>query len=80
MVEATESLPRVGRRTPLVWPVYDIHAFRCPGCGEVTVWDVASDEWWTLDESDYGPGGSTAPPEWTGGLFDLLNEAPESAS
>lgn len=66
------SLPRIGRRTRLVWPVYDLHAFRCPGCGEVTVWDMASDEWWTLDESDYGTHGSVAPAEWSGGLFDLL--------
>lgn len=50
----------------------DLHAFRCPDCGEVTVWDMTSDEWWTLDESDYGPQGSTPPPEWSGGLFDHL--------
>jgi hypothetical protein len=34
-----------------------------------------SDEWWTLDESDYGPEGSIPPPEWAGGLFDLLGDA-----
>lgn len=50
----------------------DLHAVRCPDCGQVDVWDMDSDEWWTLDESDYGPNGSTPPPEWTGGLFDLL--------
>ncbi len=50
----------------------DIHAFRCPDCGEVVVWDVDSDEWWTLDESDYGPDGSWPPGEWHVGLFDLL--------
>jgi hypothetical protein len=64
-----ESLPRIGRRRPLVWPLYDIHAFRCPDCGEVTVWDTATDEWWTLDESDYGPTGSWS---WSGGLLDAL--------
>lgn len=53
--------------------IRDLHAFRCPGCGEVTVWDSTSDEWWTLDNTDYGPNGSTPPPEWTGGLFDLFN-------
>ncbi|MGZ0070008.1 hypothetical protein [Microbacterium arborescens] len=51
----------------------DLHAFRCPDCGEVVVWDMDSDEWWTLDESDYGPEGSRPPAEWTGGLFDLLD-------
>lgn len=50
----------------------DLHACRCPDCGQVDVWDMDSDEWWTLDESDYGPEGSTPPPEWVGGLFDLL--------
>lgn len=52
----------------------DTYAFRCPECGQVDVWDMNSDEWWTLDESDYGPTGSVAPPEWTGGLFDLLHQ------
>lgn len=50
----------------------DIHAFRCPDCGQVDVWDMDTDEWWTLDESDYGPAGSTPPPEWSGGLFEFL--------
>ena len=54
----------------------DLRAFRCPDCGQVDVWDMDSDEWWTLDESDYGPNGSTPPPEWVGGLFDLLNSQP----
>ena len=41
------------------------------------MWDVESDEWWVLDESDYGPAGSMPPPEWTGGLFDLMNDNPD---
>lgn len=41
--------------------VKDLHALRCPDCGQVDVWDMDSDEWWTLDESDYGPNGSLAP-------------------
>lgn len=52
----------------------DLHASRCPDCGQVDVWDMDSDEVWTLDESDYGPGGSMPPPERSGGLFDLLVE------
>lgn len=52
----------------------DLRAFRCPGCGEFAVWDMTADTWWTLDETDYGPDGSTAPVtrEWSGGLLDLL--------
>lgn len=33
---------------------------------------MESDEWWTLDDDDYGPEGSKPPSEWQGGLFDLL--------
>jgi hypothetical protein len=76
-VDAAEGIPRIGRNRsgPLVWSVYDLHAFRCPACGQVDVWDMASDEWWTLDESDYGPRGSNPPPEWgAGGLLDLLDD------
>jgi hypothetical protein len=36
-------------------------AFRCPECHLDTVWDRDTDEWWTLDESDYGDQGSTDP-------------------
>jgi len=56
------------------WPVIDLYAFRCPSCGVDEVWDIRTDEWWTLDETDYGPGGSSRPLErqWSGGLFDLL--------
>lgn len=54
----------------------DLHAFRCPDCGQVDVWDMDSNEWWTLDESDYGRNGSVPPPEWSGGLFDLLSFEP----
>lgn len=63
------SLPRIGRPTPLVWSVYDLRAYRCPSCGIVSVWDMDSDELWTLDESDYGSTGSWA---WSGGLLDAL--------
>lgn len=58
----------------------DLYACRCPECGQVDVWDMDSDEWWTLDESDYGPEGSTPPPEWVGGLFDLLTPDRENGS
>lgn len=63
------ALPRLGRRTALVWSVYDLFAFRCPDCGEVSVWDMEADEHWTLDESDYGATGSWG---WSGGLLDAL--------
>lgn len=66
--------PAVGReRFARRHALRDLYAFRCPDCGEVAVWDMTSDEWWTLDESDYGPEGSTPPADWgTGGLLDLL--------
>jgi hypothetical protein len=38
-----------------------LSVFRCPDCHLDTVWDRDTDEWWTLDESDYGPEGSTDP-------------------
>lgn len=40
------------------WPLRVLHASRCGGCGLDTVWDMRTDEWWELDESDYGPDGS----------------------
>jgi hypothetical protein len=36
---------------------YRLMAFRC-SCGHDEVHDIATDEWWDLDETDYGPGGS----------------------
>lgn len=36
-------------------------AFRCPDCHLDTVWDRDTDDWWVLDESDYGPQGSHDP-------------------
>lgn len=69
-LEAAEHMPRLHTRgRALVWSVYDLFAYRCPDCGEVTVWDMASDRHWTLDESDLGPTGSWA---WSGGLLDAL--------
>lgn len=71
-IEAASSIAQIHTRSRLVWPVYSLHAFRCPDCGEVAVFDSESDEHWILGPEDYGPTGSTPPPEWTGGLFDLL--------
>lgn len=68
-VARAAALPRIGRPIPLVYPVYDLHAFRCQGCGEVQVWDMDADAWWTLDDADYGPTGSWS---WSGGLLDAL--------
>lgn len=74
-----DRLPRIGRRTALYWPCYDLHAFRCPDCGDVTVWDMESNTMWTLDEADYGVTGSWA---WSGGLLDasLVPTSPDSGS
>lgn len=42
-------------------PAYrDLIADRCPDCGTDSVYDLATDEAWTLDETDYGPAGSVA--------------------
>jgi len=64
-----EAIPRIGRRTALVAPRYDLFATRCPACGEVSVWDMVSDQHWILDEADYAATGSW---EWSGGLLDQL--------
>lgn len=74
-VRRLKRLPRIGIRRPLVWPVYDLFATRCPDCGEVSVWDAEADQHWTLDESDYGPTGSWG---WAGGLLDALLIDPKS--
>lgn len=43
------------------WSTYRLFVFRCPDCHLDTVWDMNTDEWWELDETDYGPDGSSAP-------------------
>jgi hypothetical protein len=43
------------------WPVVFLVAFRCQHCEHDTVWDKRTDEWWDLDPSDYGEGGSPDP-------------------
>jgi hypothetical protein len=40
------------------WPLRTLVAWRCV-CGLDTVWDMDKEEWWELDESDYGPDGSS---------------------
>ena len=40
-------------------PVYDLHTFRCRGCGHDTVLDDRTGELWDLEPDDYGPDGST---------------------
>ena len=62
LVQRLERVPRIERRIRLAYPTYSLYAFRCRDCGVVEVWDIESDEWWTLDESDYGPTGSTRSP------------------
>ena len=41
-------------------PVTSLVAFRCPRCGLDEVYDLDTEECWTLDGSDYGDEGSTA--------------------
>lgn len=36
-------------------------AFRCPDCRGDVVHDLATDEWWTLDSTDYDDQGSDRP-------------------
>lgn len=43
------------------WPVIQFHATRCAWCGHTEVYDFDSTETWTLDDTDYGPDGSTRP-------------------
>ncbi|RHA38703.1 hypothetical protein [Cellulomonas rhizosphaerae] len=40
-------------------PVLALFARRCTGCGHDQVHDRRTDEVWDLDDSDYGPEGST---------------------
>lgn len=37
-----------------------LFVWRCPDCKQDVVWDWGTDEWWTLDHTDYGPEGSRA--------------------
>ena len=46
-------------RTVAETPIYWLVAFRCPSCHHDSVWDRRTDEWWDLDEQDYGDEGST---------------------
>ncbi|QDG87138.1 hypothetical protein [Pseudarthrobacter sp. NIBRBAC000502770] len=41
------------------YPVHDIYAARCRHCGHDVVTDTRTNETWDLDETDYGPEGST---------------------
>jgi len=52
------------------WPVIALYAWRCPNCRVDEVWDLRTNETWTLGPEDYGPDGSTAPtPAGQGRLF-----------
>lgn len=81
-VESTRrKMGRFGRWVYLptvvpAWPVVDLFLTRCRDCGVDSVWDMRTDEWWTLGPEDYGPSGSVRPVEreWSGGLFDLLED------
>lgn len=55
------TLYQAGEHDVPVKPAYLLTAYRCPNCQLDTVWDKRTDEWWVLDESDYGPAGSDDP-------------------
>ena len=38
-----------------------LRAYRCPDCKLDTVWDIDTDDWWTLDHTDYSDDGSEPP-------------------
>jgi predicted RNA-binding Zn-ribbon protein involved in translation (DUF1610 family) len=38
--------------------VTNLALFRCMTCGFTEVWDMGTDQWWELDESDYSDEGS----------------------
>lgn len=46
-------------KLPRHWWI-ELHAHRCHHCHLDTVWDTTTDEWWTLDHTDYGPEGSSS--------------------
>jgi len=55
---ARARLPYLAKgKLPRHW-WFTLHAFHCHHCQLDTVWDQTTDEWWTLDHTDYGPEGS----------------------
>lgn len=56
--EARARLPIIAKgKMPRHWWL-ELIAHRCHHCNLDTVWDMTSDEWWTLDHTDYGNEGS----------------------
>lgn len=55
------AIYRAGDAEVPVKPGLLLFAFRCQSCQLDTVWDKRTDEWWVLDDSDYGVEGSTDP-------------------
>lgn len=49
------------RPVPLVLTPWVLWVWRCPDCYLDDVWDLATDEWWTLDDTDYEDDGSNPP-------------------
>ncbi len=66
-VPSERKIPRSGGRTRSVtvqvpaWPVIALIAWRCGHCKLDEVWDMRSNEVWTLGPEDYGPQGSEPP-------------------
>jgi hypothetical protein len=55
-----DNVVRLGRARlrPREHRAPDLVALRCPACEHDTVWDMVTNEWWDLDDSDYLDGGS----------------------
>jgi hypothetical protein len=66
--ENRRRLGRLAHKRPLIAFVR-LHVFRCPDCKTDLVWDTDTDEWWTLDDTDYGDDGSVDPNIIQGALF-----------
>lgn len=58
--ENRKRLRRLAYKRPLL-ATMRLYAFRCQDCRADEVWDRKTDEWWTLDHTDYGDNGSVAP-------------------
>lgn len=63
LLEEEDNRRRLGSAAHMRKPRarWRLRALRCPDCQLDTVWDIETDEWWTLDHTDYGDEGSARP-------------------